>query len=93
LRGDTTLTQAIAMAGGFLDTAKHSQVLLFRKASEGWYSAKIINVKKMENHGNLTEDPQLRAGDMLFVPKNQFSKFKAFIPSSSVGTYTQIKPF
>lgn len=93
LRGETTLTQAIAMAGGFTDSSKHSQVLLFRKASEGWYSAKIVNVKKMEKAGNLTEDPQLRPGDMLFVPKNRFSKIKPFLPSSSVGTYSQIKPY
>src|ERR1022692_2853836 len=92
LRGDTTLTQAIAMAGGFLDSAKHSQVLLFRKASEGWYSAKIVNVKKMESQGNLLEDPQLHPGDMLFVPKNRYSKIKAYLPSSSVGTFSQIKP-
>lgn len=87
LRGDVTLTQAIAMAGGFLDTAKHSQVLLFRKASEGWYSAKIINVKKMENAGNLSEDPQLQPGDMLFVPKNRFSKLKPLFPVSSMGAF------
>jgi len=93
LRGETTLTQAIAMAGGFTDASKHSQVLLFRKASEGWYSAKIVNVKKMEKAGDLAEDPELRPGDMLFVPKNRFSKIKPFLPSSSVGTYSQIKPY
>ena len=91
LRGDTTLTQAVAMAGGFLDSAKHSQVLLFRKASEGWYSAKIFDVKKMEKAGDLHEDPQLRPGDMLFVPRNTFSKIKPFLPTSSVGTY--IRPY
>lgn len=85
LRGDTTLTQAVAMAGGFLDSSKHSQVLLFRKASEGWYSAKIINVKKMENTGNLSEDPQLRPGDMLFVPKNKYSKMKPYLPTPALG--------
>jgi polysaccharide export outer membrane protein len=90
LRGDTTLTQAIAMAGGFLDSAKHSQVLLFRKASEGWYSAKIINVKKMEKAGNLSEDPQLQPGDMLFVPKNRFSKIKPLLPGSSMGAFFPI---
>jgi len=90
LRGDTTLTQAIAMAGGFLDSAKHSQVLLFRKASEGWYSAEIIDVKKMEKAGNLREDPQLRPGDMLFVPKNHFSKIRPFIPGSSMGAFFPI---
>src|SRR5580700_1986900 len=92
LRGDTTLTQAVAMAGGFTDSAKHSQVLLFRKASEGWYSAKIFDVKKMEKQGNLHEDPQLRAGDMLFVPKNRFSKVKQFLPTSGVGTFVT-KPY
>src|SRR5208282_2870339 len=31
LRGNTTLTEAIAIAGGFNGDAKHSQVLLFRR--------------------------------------------------------------
>jgi polysaccharide export outer membrane protein len=91
LRDDTTLTQAIAMSGGFLDSAKHSQVLLFRRAAEGWFSAQIFDVKKMEKEGNLHEDPQLHPGDMLFVPKNRFSKIKPFIPGASVGT--MIKPY
>jgi polysaccharide export outer membrane protein len=91
LRGDLTLTEAIAMAGGFQDTAKHSQVLLFRKVDDQWTEAKLINVKKMQKSGNLKEDPMLHPGDMLFVPKNAFSKFKQFIPTGNVGTY--VKPF
>jgi len=90
LRGDTTVVQAVAMAGGFLDSAKDSQVLLFRKASDGWYSAKIINVKKMEKAGDLREDPQLQPGDMLFVPKNRFSKIKPLLPISSLGAFFPI---
>jgi polysaccharide export outer membrane protein len=91
LRGSVTLTQAIAMAGGFTDSAKHSQVLLFRRVSDQWLEAKMFNVKKMEKTGKLFEDPYLHPGDMLFVPKNAFSKFSRFIPSSSLGT--QIKPY
>jgi polysaccharide export outer membrane protein len=90
LRGDITLTEAVAMAGGFLDSAKHSQVLLFRRASEGWYQAETIDVKKMEKKGNLKEDPTLHAGDMLFVPKNKFSKIKVFLPGSSVGAFVPL---
>jgi polysaccharide export outer membrane protein len=86
LRGDTTLTQAIAMAGGFQDSAKHSQVLLFRRVNNDWVSAKIINVKEMEKEGNLHEDPYLHPGDMVFVPKNRLSKIKPFLPSSGMGT-------
>jgi len=89
LRGTTTLTEAIAMAGGFQDTAKHSQVLLFRRVDDNWVSAKIFNVKKMQKSGNLGEDPTLHPGDMLFVPKNTFSKIKPFFPSSSMGTFAK----
>ena len=87
LRGDTTLTQAIAIAGGFQDSAKHSQVLLFRRVNSDWVSAKIINVKEMEKEGNLHEDPYLHPGDMVFVPKNRFSKIRPFMPTSSMGAF------
>jgi polysaccharide export outer membrane protein len=91
LRGTVTLTQAIAMAGGFNDNAKHSQVLLFRRVNDQWLEAKLINVKKMEKSGKLFEDPYLHSGDMLFVPKNAFSKFARFISAPSVGT--MLKPY
>lgn len=91
LRGNVTLTQAIAIAGGFQDSAKHSQVLLFRRVSDQWMEAKIFNVKKMEKSGKLSEDPFLHPGDMLFVPKNAFSKISRFISAPSVGT--MIKPY
>jgi polysaccharide biosynthesis/export protein len=89
LRGDTTLTEAIAMAGGFQDSAKHSQVLLFRRVNDQWVSAKIFDVKKMEATRDLSEDPLLHPGDMLFVPKNRFSKIKPFLPTSSMGTFAK----
>jgi polysaccharide export outer membrane protein len=91
LRGDTTLTEAIAMAGGFLESAKHSQVVLYRRVDDNWTSAQIIDVKKMEANHNLREDPFLHPGDMLFVPKNSLSKIKPFIPNSGVGAYVPIK--
>lgn len=87
LRGSVTLTQAVAIAGGFTDSAKHSQVLLFRRVSDQWTEAKIFNLKKMEKSGNLKEDPLLHPGDMLFVPKNFLSKIDHYIPTSSMGTF------
>ena len=86
-RGDVTLTEAIAMAGGFTEASKHSQVLLFRRVSDQWTEAKIIDVKQMLNAKNLQEDPDLQPGDMLFVPKNTISKIKPFLPTTSVGAY------
>jgi polysaccharide export outer membrane protein len=92
LRGDVTLTEAIAMAGGFNDTAKHSQVLLFRRVNDDWLQAKIFNVKQMLKQGNLHEDPTLRPGDMVYVPKNALSKIRPFIPNAGVGAYGNIAP-
>lgn len=84
---DITLTQAIAIAGGFTDASKHSQVLLFRRVSDEWSEARIINVKKMVNARDIREDPELKPGDMLYVPKNTLSKIKPFLPTSSLGMY------
>jgi polysaccharide biosynthesis/export protein len=80
LHGDTTVVQAIAMAGGFTDEAKHSQVLLFRRVSSDTVQAKIINVKQMLNSRNLNEDIHLEPGDTLYVPKNTLSKIQPFLP-------------
>jgi polysaccharide biosynthesis/export protein len=85
MRGNLTLTEAVAIAGGFTDNAKHSQVLLFRRVSDQWMSAKIFNLKKMEKSGDLHEDPLLHPGDMLFVPKNALSKIKPFLPYTGIG--------
>lgn len=85
MHGPLTLSEGIALAGGFLETAKHSQVVLYRRVNDQWSSAKLINVKHMENSRNMSEDPLLQPGDMLFVPKNRFSKVKPFIPTTNVG--------
>lgn len=87
LRGDKTVMQAIDIAGGFTGNAKHSQILLFRKVSDDWVEVKKLNLKAMLRGKNLNEDPHLRPGDMLFVPKNTVSKIKQFIPSTGMGLY------
>ena len=87
LRGDTTLTEAVQIAGGFTESSKHSQVWLFRRVSNEWVETHQFNVKEMLKTGNLHEDAHLRPGDMLYVPKNTLSKIQRFIPVSTVGTY------
>ncbi len=87
LRGDTTVLEAIGIAGGFNERSKHSQVLLFRRISDQWTSVKKLDVKKMLATADLTEDLHLRPGDMIYVPKNAISKIKPFLPTSSLGIY------
>ena len=85
LLGDTTVTQALAVAGGLTDSAKHSQVLLFRRVSADWVKVTKLNVKQMLKSENLHEDVFLKPGDMLYVPKNVISKIRPFIPYTNTG--------
>jgi polysaccharide biosynthesis/export protein len=85
LRGDTTVAEAVAIAGGFTDKAKHSQVVLFRRAPGGWAEAKRLDVKHMLANKDLSEDIHLRPGDLIYVPKNNLSKVRQFIPNTGVG--------
>jgi len=87
LRGATTLTQALASAGGLTSAAKHSQVLLFRRYSAEWLEVKQIDVKKMYTSRDLSEDPLLRPGDSIFVPKSTLAKVTPFIPHPAMGLY------
>ena len=88
-----TLTEAVAMAGGFLESSKHSQVVLYRRVNDQWTSAQLFNLKAMEKTHDLREDPVLRAGACSFVPKNTFSKVKPFLPTSSLGMAAYSQPF
>lgn len=84
LREDTTATEAVAIARGLRDSAKHSQVMLFHRVPGGWAQVKKLNMKKMLKEGNLEEDAYLQPGDFLYVPKNTLSKIERFIPTSSL---------
>ncbi len=47
LRGDLTVNEAVAIAGGFTQQARHSQVVLFRRISADVAESHVIDVKKM----------------------------------------------
>ena len=92
LRSDLTLVEAVAIAGGFTENSKHSQVLLFRRVSNETVEARVFDVKKMLASHNLEEDPHLLPGDMLFVPQNSISKIRHYLPTSSMGLYANPMP-
>jgi polysaccharide biosynthesis/export protein len=85
LRHDTTVSEAIAIAGGFEPTAK-TQVFLFHRASSGWVQVRKLNVKDILHGKNVNEDTQLSSGDMLFVPEKFISNFRKYVPYSITGT-------
>ena len=74
LRGATTLTQALAVAGGATTRANVSRVMLLRRHAGDQVEVKRINVSRMYAKKDLSEDPMLRPGDSIVVPKSAFGK-------------------
>jgi polysaccharide export outer membrane protein len=87
MRGTITAVQAVAMAGGFKNSAKHSQVLLFRKVDNEMAATRILDLKAAMT-GSLTESNiDLRPGDMLVVPQNRISKIERLVKIANIGAY------
>lgn len=85
IRGATTLTQALALAGGPTASAKQSAVVLFRRLGNELINVKMVDVQKMFASRNLSEDPVLRPGDLLFVSKSRMSSILPWIPKPGLG--------
>ena len=86
LRSDTTVAEAVQIAGGLTQQAKHSQVVLFRRVNDDLVEARLLNLKKMLKQG-LKEDAHLRPGDLIFVPQNAISKIARFLTKPSLSMY------
>jgi polysaccharide export outer membrane protein len=84
LRHDTTIAEAIAMAGGFAPTAK-TQVFYFHRVSPDWVEVKKFNLNDILHGKNVNEDPRLSPGDMIVVPEKFITKFRKYVPYG-VGT-------
>jgi len=93
LRGNTSVVEAVAMAGGFTRESRHSQVVLFRRVSPDLMETRVLNIKRMLNRRNLKEDPYLQPGDYVFVPRSTVSKIMRFVPATSMGMYSTAAKF
>jgi len=87
LRGDLTVNEAVAIAGGFTQQARHSQVVLFRRISTETAESHVIDLKRMLAFRDMREDWHLRPGDFVFVPQSRISKIRKYIPASSMSWY------
>jgi polysaccharide export outer membrane protein len=85
LRGHVGVSEAIAMAGGFKPTAKHTQVLLLRRYDGEHVSTQLIDIQKLSHKPNAEPEFQIVAGDFLYVPQSRFSRIERILPIASLG--------
>ena len=93
LRTDTTVAEAVEIAGGLTSQSKHSQVVLFRRVNDDLVETRVLNLKKMLKTKSLREDAHLRPGDLVFVPQNAISKIARFLTRPSMSMYVSPTQF
>ena len=91
LRGETTVTQAVAIAGGVKEHGKYSQAAVFRRLPDGGFEAKTLDLKKMLNEKQLGQDLRLEPHDMIFIPRGR--RLKASELTSSLASSLWILTF
>jgi polysaccharide export outer membrane protein len=90
LRYDTTVSEAIAISGGLLPTAK-TQLLIYHRVSPGWMEVKRYNLHDFLNGKNVNEDAEVKPGDMIFIPEKTITNFRKYVPYS-LGLYATPTP-
>jgi polysaccharide export outer membrane protein len=91
LREKLTAVQAVLLAGGFKDSAKSSQILVYRKLNADTAEVRSLNFKTLKRTSDLENDLTLQPGDMILVPRNRISKIERYVRLASLTTF--IYPF
>lgn len=79
LAGGETLYQAIDRAGGFLDTAHRTTVVLIRKDATGKPVGHTFDLRQVERGTNPEQDVPLQPYDIVFVPKSKIGTMDLFV--------------
>lgn len=87
LHGEVTLVEAIALSGGFKDSAHRTQVLLLRKSASDLAQIRVYDLRKMMSPKGIREDITIESGDLLVIPRNAVSKIEPFMRLTDAGLY------
>jgi polysaccharide biosynthesis/export protein len=85
-RSEMTTMKVLALAGGFTRSAKTNHAVIIRKDDQGKQTETEVDLKKILDRKS--EDQQMRASDILFVPQNRSKEFmwQALQASLGIGT-------
>lgn len=95
MRGPVTALQAISIAGGFKSaSAKHSQVIRYKRIGPDLVKGEILDMKTLMNpHASTEPLATLQPGDILIVPQNTISKVERIVKLANIGAYFPIPVF
>jgi protein involved in polysaccharide export with SLBB domain len=79
LQGPTDVMQGVLMAGGFLNTARSSEVVIIRRRADNVPMLRTVDLSRYAGTVNAKDDLPLQASDVIFVPKARIAEFDLFV--------------
>jgi polysaccharide biosynthesis/export protein len=79
LVGPMTVMQSRSQAGGLKDSAKSEEIIIIRKAADNKYIPMKVNLKRVMEGVDTTQDIKLNPSDIVFVPKSTISNINTWV--------------
>ena len=76
---DLTVSQSIAMAGGLKDTARRHEVRVIRRNTENKPFVIPVNLDKIWNGTDVSQDIVLQPYDIVYVPKSTIANVNVWV--------------
>jgi protein involved in polysaccharide export with SLBB domain len=84
-----TVTEAIAEAGGVLNTGDKSKIRVLRRKADGQMDMIAVNVSAIYK-GQAADNFYLAPGDQVLVPGNKLKKFQTIMGLANVASFARI---
>jgi polysaccharide biosynthesis/export protein len=87
IRDNMTALSAILLSGGFTQSAKSGQVIVFRKVNDTIDEVRQLNLTRVEKTVQLEHDMALQPGDLVLVPHDKISRLQHYMQIANVGVF------
>lgn len=79
MEGPSTVTQMLARAGGLMDTAEKSTILVISRDAQRRPCGRLVNLDKILSAGDISQDLLMRQYDIVYVPKTAIARRNLFV--------------
>jgi protein involved in polysaccharide export with SLBB domain len=79
IKGPVTLMHALALARGWRESARLSNIIVIRKGLEGKAISTNVDLRKVLDGSDLSQDIQLIPYDIVYVPKSNIANVNKFV--------------
>ncbi len=85
---NTSVVEAIAQAGGFKNSARNTEVIVYHRSGADLTLRYVVDCKRVMEHPNQeVAKMSVQSGDVIVVPQNRLSSVERVIKLANLGVY------